>query len=867
MGVVKNLMVRIGADVRGVVNGMKSARSSTSQAADGIKKSTKETKQSIIDGFTAPAKAVKEYSAEVSRTKAAHQAAVQNTTVLTDEIAKLEDVYGTVKNATDSLDLSKPLKEQISAAEKELDNINAKIHKTQTAINAMGNPRSAAKAARLENLQIELQNLIVDSDAAAAHLTALDQAADRVGANGMGYASAAGMKKLQEEIQTAKSRLEVTKAVAAETENKLKSMRLGPTLLTMLKKVGVAATQAAGSGIKHLAKNILNIGNNASASCGGLGKMVRSIRNIGIASLGMRVATGMFGRMRSIISSYIYQNEALNKSVTSLKNQMGEALLPAINMVMVAMQRLMPIVQAVSNVINSIFTALFGKMEATGTAIASTAEEAASAAENLNTYGFDQITKESDSSAGGGSGNSGGGSSGQEGQQSALVQKLTAWIEALKAAFVAGDWENLGKIVGDGINAAVNAINSVDIGSKIGSFVANFVTTLHSALTTTDFSAIGATVGEIISSAVGQVNWVKVGEVLGMGWQMVEDFFVGLILNTDWALVGQSLTDCISGFLNSVTEWISTVDWLQLGQCAATLIANVDWGQLSSSLFTSVGACLGGLGQFVWGVIGEEWNSMMDTWLKYTELCGGDAIAGLLTGILVGLADIGGWIWNNIFVPIWNGVRGAFGIHSPSTKMAEIGGHVAGGFLGGILNGLGNIIEWVSTNVVKPFTDGFESIKTGATDAFEGLWTGIKGWINKIIGGVESMANWVIRGINGLIDSFNGLAEVGTYFGINLQIPRLDSVYLPRLAKGTVVDKPTAAIIGEAGKEAVMPLENNTGWITQLASKINKAGGNAANKATTLILPIYFRTRKLAEYVIQDINQMSKENGTCPIYV
>lgn len=829
MGVVKNLMVRVGADVRGVVNGMKNARSATAKAKDDIKKSTKETKRSIIDSFTSPVKAVKEYTTTVTETRAKHQAASQNVGILTEKVAKLEEVYGTIKNATDGLDLSKSLVQQIETTEKSLEQINAKIYKTQTAINAIGTPRTAAKAARLEMLQNELRGLIADSDATAEHLRALDQAASRVGTANLGSASTAGLRKLQEEINNARNLLEVTKQVAAETGAKLQSMKLGPMLLSMLKNVGASAAQAAGAGVKKLGNGIrnlavsagkglaslpgklLNIGKSASAGCGGLGKMVRSIRNIGIASLGMRVATGMFGRLRSIISSYIYQNESLNASVTSLRNQMGEALVPAINMVLVAMQQLMPVIKAVSNAVNSVFAALFGKAEATSSAIAATADAAGDAAAELDTYSFDQITKTSDTSSGtGGSSNTG---AQQAGEQSGLVQKLTQWIKQLKAAFVAGDWDGLGKTVGDGINRAVEAITAVDVGSKAGAFASNLVTTLHSALTTTDFSAIGKMAGQQLTNAAGQVDWKKVGEVLGMGLLILPAIGVGFVLGADWAVIAQSISDCLSGVLRSVAEWVSEVDWLRLGQCAADLIANVDWGKLASSLFTFFGAALGAGVSLLWGFIDGAVVSIKE----------------YFTG-----------------------------------KIQECGGNVALGLLKGILDGLGNIALWVAQHIVKPFVDGFVSIKGGAIGAFSTLWDGLRGIINKIIGGVEAMVNWVISGINGLIGAFNDIASVGSYFGLDLQVSKIDKVYLPRLAKGTIVDEPMAAVIGEAGKEAVMPLENNTGWITELAQKINQRGGG---QVTSLALAIYFRSRKLAEYVIQDINQMTKENGVCPIYV
>ena len=49
--------------------------------------------------------------------------------------------------------------------------------------------------------------------------------------------------------------------------------------------------------------------------------------------------------------------------------------------------------------------------------------------------------------------------------------------------------------------------------------------------------------------------------------------------------------------------------------------------------------------------------------------------------------------------------------------------------------------------------------------------------------------------------------------------------YTPALAKGGIVSSPTMALIGEAGREAVMPLENNTEWIRQLAEQISNAMG------------------------------------------
>lgn len=50
--------------------------------------------------------------------------------------------------------------------------------------------------------------------------------------------------------------------------------------------------------------------------------------------------------------------------------------------------------------------------------------------------------------------------------------------------------------------------------------------------------------------------------------------------------------------------------------------------------------------------------------------------------------------------------------------------------------------------------------------------------------------------------------------------------YVPQMAKGGVVDSPTFAMIGEDGKEVVMPLENNMTWLKELATQLTQMMGD-----------------------------------------
>tara|TARA_R110002096_G_scaffold40770_3_gene110799 strand:+ start:2616 stop:4370 length:1755 start_codon:yes stop_codon:yes gene_type:complete len=111
---------------------------------------------------------------------------------------------------------------------------------------------------------------------------------------------------------------------------------------------------------------------------------------------------------------------------------------------------------------------------------------------------------------------------------------------------------------------------------------------------------------------------------------------------------------------------------------------------------------------------------------------------------------------------------------------------------------------------LQPFTTMFE-------DTFGGLGEFFYGIINGMIDMFEGFANGIINGVNFIIRALNRIqvsapawltALTGiTSFGIN--ITELPNISLPRvaLADGGIVTGPMNALIGEAGPEAVIPLD------------------------------------------------------------
>lgn len=106
----------------------------------------------------------------------------------------------------------------------------------------------------------------------------------------------------------------------------------------------------------------------------------------------------------------------------------------------------------------------------------------------------------------------------------------------------------------------------------------------------------------------------------------------------------------------------------------------------------------------------------------------------------------------------------------------------------------------------------FDGIKDGIVSAFKTV-------VNAIIRGINKVVKLPFEGLNGILDKLTGLSIAGIkpfdWLTWRAPVPQL-----PMLATGGVVKKATAAVIGEDGAEAVVPLEKNTGWIKKLAAEI-----------------------------------------------
>ena len=130
--------------------------------------------------------------------------------------------------------------------------------------------------------------------------------------------------------------------------------------------------------------------------------------------------------------------------------------------------------------------------------------------------------------------------------------------------------------------------------------------------------------------------------------------------------------------------------------------------------------------------------------------------------------------------------------------------------LGALLGAFGTLVG----NLWNGITSMFSNFASNFGNFIGGIF---KNAINGVISFIENF-------INGPIDILNGfIGVINDAFGfIGVHLDPIGRINLPRLATGGIVDGATAAIIGEAGQEAVLPLENNTGnWAGLLAQTLS----------------------------------------------
>ena len=364
-----------------------------------------------------------------------------------------------------------------------------------------------------------------------------------------------------------------------------------------------------------------------------------------ISSINQAIADGS-NNLVQYSSEYNHSISSIVSALTYLKNAWAVAFAPIVNVVAPYLQSFIEMLATTLNSVGSFFAALTGKklvvqakkvwqdygaaLGDSGKEAADGLKDAADAAKDLQNYtlGIDELNiiqpQDTNNNAGSGSGDkdSGIGSELLPSDMFETVEvegEVAGFAQRLREAFLAEDWEGIGKILADGINSGLEFLYQVisweNVGPKITYFCNAFTTAFNSLADNINWDLLGSTVGAGINTVVNtlnllidginwtglgshfavglmgmvdEVNWFELGRLIGNKFMIAWETLLGFVTSLDYGKIGRSLAEGFNGM-------ISEIDLGDIGTAIGTVVAgiiemfreffaNANWGEVGNQI-------------------------------------------------------------------------------------------------------------------------------------------------------------------------------------------------------------------------------------------------------------------------------------------
>ena len=603
-------------------------------------------------------------------------------------------------------------------------------------------------------------------------------------------------------------------------------------------------------------QGINSVGKSISGTIGKIGRMT-------LAVLGIRTA---INAVRSAISLVAQYNPQIATDISYIKYALAQTVLPVV-------QKLVSLAYTLLGYINAITSAWFG-FNLFANSSAKKFKGIASSAKSINNSlaGFDEInvlSDKSDSSGGGGAGTPSMDLSSMQGEIPGWLQWIIdnkelvlGIISGITAGLIAMKLLGLDPLLSLGIGLIVAGV--VEAVQGLINFIKdpsweNFITILEGiAIALTGVAVvIGVLTGNWIPLVIASIaliatevvkHWDEINEALG---GVPDNILQWIIDNKE--LVLSALAGIVSG-LTLIKLGLSGIKALGIGALIAGIILLIqsvinylndptweDFGNIITAIgliLLGLGIIIGGIPLIIAGVIAVIVGLVVTNWEN-------------IKGVLQGAID---WMYSKMDL-----VKEKFGIVGQAIwqsmiDLVEVAIDTFEGLFSGIktiLDGIITVSRGIFNGDMKTVLEGFKQIFKGI---FDSLWSIAKAPLNLIIKGINHLIDGANKIKFDVPDWVPGLG--GKTFGFNI-------MKLPELAKGGVVDGPTPLIAGEAGREAILPLKNNTEWVDMFIDRMEERLGTRSNNDSVkeLVLKFEGELAQLARIFKPYLDEESQRKG------
>jgi len=464
-----------------------------------------------------------------------------------------------------------------------------------------------------------------------------------------------------------------------------------------------------------------------------------------IKSLTITIRNQPANQIRMLQSNFA----SLGRTIGSLFIPILRTVLPYINAIVIALQRMFAYIAKLLGIKLSNFVSSTGGISVDTSNIADDMDNASGSIDTANknakklektlsVLSFDELNQLNDNSDSGntsnpssGSGNGGLGHIGalDAALDDALSAYQKAWDEAFKKmsnrankmadaivnAFKRKDWKGLGKIMADGINWGMqklyDAINWNKVGPYITKFTSAFTQTFNSIVDNINWNLMGRTVGAGLNTIVNMANQLLEGtDFKNLGKKFAEGV-TGFIREVEWTNLGNMLGNNFMKAWDVFTGFVENLPYNEIGQAVANglngIFEKVDFGEIAHALATGLNGAFDSLAAFTnnfnWNDFVDNITSGIVTFMQEFDWKeNGQKLENFINHLLTSLIDIAkGVDWES------------FG-HNVGVFLSQIewGKHlsqlltVVGDVLGGIWEGLGTTSAGTFVQAIAVFAVG-----------------------------------------------------------------------------------------------------------------------------------------------------------------
>lgn len=397
-------------------------------------------------------------------------------------------------------------------------------------------------------------------------------------------------------------------------------------------------------------------------------------------------------------------------------------------------------------------------------------------------------------------------------EEVAIDSAISDFVQRLKDLFRSGDFEEIGRILGEKINDAVRKITDFidwdNCGAVITKFINNFcdffngliatidwyaigemfgtgintlVNTLYLLLTGIDWELLGASLAQGIYGLFDKIEWDKLGETIAAGFNAAINYLYGFVeqMNSDgtWVKIGDSLAEGVMSIVNGIEleKFAYSLASLINGAISTvhTFITGIEWGKVGKKIANSLNTFFS---NFNWIEAGMTFSdcalSLLELLINTVKETDWELFGKGVSDMLAAIK------WKEIFSDLWKLVKDVFsdgfggfltGLTSsePGKIISIIGeillavgvAKIVLGFIGDISNALGGTQAkgalGGAVTILKTFLNGKNGI--GGLFAADGVFGGIGAKVAGALSGVGS----AITGAFGAIASALGISVGG----------------------------------------------------------------------------------------------------------